>query len=56
MNLEKVLYHLKKSEEELSNQKRQGNSKAIFDDTEYKLAMARLYYALENFQNKPSSS
>ena len=55
MNLDKVLYHLKKSEEELSNQKQQDYSRVILDDTEYKLAMARLYYVLDNFKNKPSS-
>ncbi len=51
MNLEKVFYYLKKSEEELQNQCQLNNGKDQVDDTDYKLAMARLYNALDNYNS-----
>ena len=56
MNLEKVIYYLKKSEEELQNQCQINNGNDLIDDTDYKLAMARLYNALDKYNAKITTS
>ena len=55
MNLEKVIYHLKKSEEELQIQCQLNNETGLIDDTDFKLAMARLYDAIDNYNSKESA-
>ncbi len=52
MNMDKVYYHLKKSEEELISQIQMSSCNPRVDDTDYKLAMARLYNALHNYTNQ----
>ncbi len=49
MKLDKVFYYLRKSEEELQSQCQKHK---IADDTNYKLAMARLYNALDECNSK----